>query len=713
MRKIAAPFIMYCVLALFARAQEKAPDLSKYIEAAKKYDVRILRDKWGVPHVFGKTDADTAFGLAYAHAQDDFDTAYRMLMATRGLVSTIEGMKGYPIDYMARLIRVKETVDAKYESDLSPATRAICEAYADGCNYFVALHPGKADPATLPITGKDIVGGFVLTTPFFYGVQKTLADLLTNEPKPDADLKQGMLLEDYITRGCEVGSNTFAVAPAKSADGFTRLNVNSHQPWEGPVAWYEAHLHSEEGWDMIGGLFPGVPLILHGHNRNLGWAHTVNKPDMLDVYVLKMNPDKPDQYMLDGQWYDLESSDCDVKVKVTGSLMTTISRKCYWSKHHGPVLKLANGAYALRYGGMGEIKQVEQWFRMNKARNFDEFMAALKLQGIPFFNIGYADKAGNIYYLYNAAIPIRAEGYDWSGYVPGDTSRTIWTEYLPLEKLPQVLNPPSGFIQNCNNTPYHTTSDPYNPKPEDFSPTCGIETFMTNRGWRALELFGNDPSITREEFYAYKFDVKYSEKSPARTVVERILALSPVEDPVVQEAIEILRKWNYSVDPENRSAAIAVAVLEPIVRAQMFGRPEPDMMRTITKVAHAIKKRYGRLDVPWKLVNRLRRGKVDAGLGGGPDVLRAIYGKGVEEDGRLTGYSGDSYVLLVEWDKEGKVHSESIHQYGSATLDEKSPHYADQVPLFASGKLKPVWLDESDIRANLEKEYRPGEETKK
>jgi penicillin amidase/acyl-homoserine-lactone acylase len=357
---------------------------------------------------------------------------------------------------------------------------------------------------------------------------------------------------------------------------------------------------------------------------------------------------------------------------------------------------------------MGEVRQIEQWYRMNKARNLDQWLGAMRMMAIPMFNFGYADRDGNICYLYNGALPLRAEGYDWSEYLPGDTSETLWTEYLPFDSLPRIENPASGFIQNCNSTPYRTTIGPENPREENYSPTLGIETRMTNRALRALELFGGDNSITEEEFYRYKYDMTYSKESEVAHLVRQILDAPPSDDPVVSEAADVLREWDLRTNPENTSAAIAVLTVQPILMAEFRGEKPPDLMATFIDVAHKLKAAHGRTAVPWSNVNRLHRGNVDLGLGGGPDILHAAYG-GALQDGRVVCHAGDCYVLMVTWSGNG-VSSRSIHQYGSATLDENSPHYADQSPLFVKRQTKPVWFDEAVIRAHLEREYRPGEE---
>ena len=678
---------------------------------ARQYDVRILRDTWGVPHIFGTTDADVAYGLAYAHAEDDFATFQATLIAARGRLASVFGRNAAPNDYMVHLLRVWDVVEAKYETDLSPDMRAVLEAYAAGLNRYAALHPDEVRSGVLPIRGQDIVAGFVHKVPLFFGLDRTLQDLFADERKhPVSTKRTASALQRWAGLDLPRGSNAFSVGPGRSADGKTRLAVNSHQPWEGPVAWYEVTLHSEEGWDMAGGLFPGSPAITHGHNRHLGWAHTVNQPDLIDVYVLEINPDNRNQYRYDGAWRDLEVRTAPIKVKLWGPFSWTFKREVLWSVY-GPAVRRPHGTYAIRFATWGEVRQVEQWFRMNKARTFDEWLDAMRMAALPSFNTAYGDEAGNIYYVYNGRLPLRAEGYDWSQYLPGNTSETLWTEYLPYDDLPQVKNPASGFVINCNSSPFRATTGPGNPSAAAYSPTLGIETRMTNRSLRALELFGNDESITAEEFYRYKYDMAYSTESEVAALVQKLLAAPPSEDPVVREAMDVLRAWDLGVAPENRHAAIAVLTAAPVLTAQFQGKEPPDLFEQFATVAHELRRAHGRIDVPWQDVNRLRRGSVDLGLGGGPDVLHAVYGDTLK-DGRITGRAGDCFVMLVEWGEDG-VQSQSIHQYGSATLDESSPHYADQAPLFVKRQLKPVWMDEADIRAHLEREYRPGEEVER
>jgi penicillin amidase/acyl-homoserine-lactone acylase len=672
---------------------------------ARRHDVRILRDSWGVPHVFGRTDADAAYGLAWAHAEDDFPTIQGALLAARGRLASAFGPSGAPNDYMVALLRVWDVVEGRYERDVSPEARAVCEGYADGINHYAALHPGGAIPGLYPVRGQDVVAGFVHKLPLFFGLDRVLSELFgPTRPEPPSHRAQARHPgESDATRG----SNAIAVAPRRSADGYTRLAVNSHQPWTGPVAWYEVHLRSEQGWDMVGGVFPGAPVVLHGHNRDLGWAHTVNRPRLIDVYVLETNPANPNQYRFDGAWRDLEVRTVPIEVKLFGPLHWTFSRETLWSVH-GPVVRRPHGTYAIRFAGMGEVRQVEQWYRMNRARSLEEWHAAMRMGALPMFNCGYADRNGNIEYLYNARLP-RRTGSD-EGYLAGDTSPALWTEYLSFDELPRVTNPPSGFVINSNSSPFQATLGPGNPDPARYPPSLGIETHLTNRAQRALELFGGDASLTREAFDRYKFDTAYSPRSTTARRFHEIVDGPLPDDPLIREAADVLRRWNLDTDIANPATALALLTLRPGDGDQPPPLERFALLARLEDAARTLKQRHARLDVPWGEVHRLRRGRLDLPVGGGPDTLHAVYARPAA-DGRLVGWAGDSYVLQVEWDPEGRVRSRSIHQYGSATLDERSPHYADQAPLFARRELKPVWLDEAEIRQHLEREYRPGQET--
>ncbi len=744
---------------------------------AARHDVRIIRDAHGVPHVYGHRDADVAFGLAYAHAEDDWPTIETVILMARGRLALRDGASAAPGDYLLRLFRVRETVDAGYETQLAPGTRALVEAYADGLNLWAAEHPAEAHSIALPVTGRDVVAGFVFRTPFFYGLEGRLAGLMSGrfEARPaigllpqdlesgerdSAALDSGMrrprrtgkaddgpahaeasrapewprswgwLLKDSaawspaevaalgrtafrLLPGMRLGSNAVAVAPSRSADGHTRLLVNSHQPFTGPVAWYEARLHSDEGWNVAGGLFPGAPLILVGTNPHLGWAHTVNMPDLIDTYLLEVDDlEQPHRYRFAGGWREFERRDAAIRVRLFGPFSWEVHRPMLWSVH-GPVLKTPKGYVALAWAGRNEIRSVEQWYRMNRARDLGEWMAAMRMNAIPSLNTVYADDRGHIAFVYNARIPRRRPGHDYGReLLPGDDPDLLWKDYLPFDAVPKLVDPAAGFIISANADPRRVTGKGDNLRDADIPPALGVEDYLTNRAMRALTLYGGDREITDDEFVAYKFDKTYDPASNFWRFATAVEALDVAGDPLLEQAQALVRRWSGRAVVEDPAAALVILGTRKAVpgfRFEGWAMPPREALR---RTAEELMRTHGRLDVPWGEVNRLRRGDVDLPLGGGPDVLRAIYGGNHPgPDGQLTAIAGDSYIMVVDWDERGVMQPlRTVHQFGAATSRPHSPHYADQTALFAAERFKVLPFDLASLRKQAEREYRPGRE---
>ena len=679
-------------------------DSAPLLAAAKQYEARIARDPYGVPHVRGARDADVAYGLAWAHCEDDFRTIQEVALATRGKLASANGLDAAPIDYLAQLLGAYADTVRRYERDVPADVKALAEGYAAGVNHFAATHSSEALRGLFPLTGADVIAGFAFKTPFFYGLDRTFLSLFGDEPpKPPTRSAHSLLTGPHA-----IGSNAIAVAPQRSADGATRLLVNSHQPFTGPVAWYEVRLQSDAGWEMTGGVFPGSPVVLHGTGPTLGWANTVNLPDLADVYRLELDPENEHRYRLDGEWRELEVGEAEIEVKLLGRLRWTERRETLRSEH-GPVVRVKHGTYAVRYAGMGELRQLEQLYRQNRARTFEEWQTAMRMFASPSINYVYADREGNIAYVYNARLPKRAPGFDWREILPGDRSDLIWRDEIAWDALPRVINPRAGFVLNMNHTPFRATADGENPRPEKFAPEAGIETYMTNRGLRGLELLGADASITADEFRAYKYDKRYSRESEAQKIVSELLAAIPEGDADLGEAREILARWQLTTEGDDTSAALAIATALPISMARRRGEAPPEPLAALREAVGALRMHHGRLDPPWREVNRIRRGAHDIGMSGGPDVLRAVETDRLGADGRFTAQTGDTLILFSTWDASGAQTIETIHQFGSATLDEASPHYADQLLLFAQEKTKRVPLTEAELLATGAKTYRPGE----
>ena len=608
-----------------------------------------------------------------------------------------EGFDGAITDYLIKTLEIRERVNSRYEIDLSLEVKKVIEAYADGLNYWAALNPKSDYIKDFPITKEDIVVGFSLQNLFFSGVISSIEKLQSGKGLAEKEIAERSNLLEW--QDLVLGSNAFSANPNKTGDGSTRLMINSHQPLEGPVAWYEAHVKSEEGWNMMGGVFPGSPFIFVGFNENLGWGFTVNKPDLSDSFLLKVNPEDDNEYWLDGKWVPFKKKNLKLPIKLWGPFWWTFNREAKYSIH-GPVLETDHGVYAIRFSGMEDIKQVEQWYRLNKSKNKKDWLDAMKLRSIVSFNAVYADKESNIIFLHNSSSPKRKEGIDWTHPVDGTKSSLVWNEIVPLKGIPLLINPKSGWLISTNQDPFKVTSEESNLSPSDYSSTLGLQTRMTNRANRGLELFSETEYVSEKKFKNIKFDNSYSKNSRAYKYLEQIFEINFEEKDLI-DAQRILKDWDLKTDFNNRSAALGVCTISPEWLAEQGQRSPPSVETVFRECVDQMNKIYGRLDPLWSERNFLVRGDKKISVQGGPDTLRAIYGR-QQKEGYLKAQGGDGLYIYVEWDKNGNLKSESVHQYGSATQDIVSPHFDDQMDLYAAEKLKDTFYSNFDEDENME-----------
>lgn len=655
--------------------------------------IEIVRDSFGVPHIFAPTDAEVAYGLAWAHAEDDFYTIQQSYMAGKALLGAYKGKEGATIDYIVHLMRIKELVAAKYGSDISPAYKRLLEGYAAGFNAYAKAHPKEVLLKKLfPITPKDMLQYSVLQLCVLSGADGALKSIFGNTVPVLDDMKPG-------------GSNAFAFNSRKTTDGQTYLAINSHQPLEGPVSWYEAHLQSEEGWNIIGANFPGAPTILSGVNEYLGWAHTVNEPDKLDVYQLSINPNNKLQYLFDGQWETLEEKTANLKVKVSG-IRIGVKRKVYWSKY-GPTVITERGTFSIRMPAQMDIRGLEEWYWLNKAKNFTEFKKALNMMAIPGYNIVYADRYDTIYYLSNGRIPVRDKMYNWRGTLPGNTSKTLWTEIHPLENLPQVLQPSSGFVYNTNHSPFHATEGPDNFKLSDL--TMGYETLENNRSMRFAELIKQYDKVSYEDFKRIKYDGRYPEKFSFAIDIDSLFMLNASQYPALADLIHQLKQWDRNSDIQNTGATIFAHINYQIYALARQGK-QPAILTTpicislLENTRKDLMQYFGKTNVPLGDYQKHVRGDKSIPLPGLPDVLTAMYSV-TWKNGMVKGNQGESYIELVRFTKDGPI-IESINTYG-ASAKKGSPHYTDQMEMFAAQKTKKMSLKKEDAYKNAIRVYHP------
>ena len=686
-----------------------------YLQLNKNYDVVIERDHLGVPHIIGERDVDAAFGFAYAQAEDNWQIIHDSIPFYRGTNAAINGKDAATIDFLIHWLGIWEDLDAGYETELKPETRAYIEAFADGINYYAALHPEETNQRLFPINGKDIVAGYMLRHLLFYGFDAPVIELFEEQRKHPIS-RGGEAVAESDSRshgvtigGLPIGSNAMTVSPYNSTDGSTMLAINSHQPTTGPVAWYEAHVQSNEGLNIMGGLFPSSVTVGVGFTENLGWGATVNKPDLVDIYVLDIDSSDPNRYRLDGEWKTLESRDITIDVKLMGFLPWSVTEQALRSVH-GPVLRTDHGTYAVRYAGMGEMRQVEQWLAMNKAQNFEDWRNAMRMHAFASFNLVYADREGNTMFVHNSLTPNRVSGYNWAHYLPGDDSSLIWDNYMPFDRLPQVINPESGFIHSANQSPFYITAEGSNPVKENYRIEDGFPTRMTNRADRGLELFAELGTISEQEFFDIKHDKSFSTKSRSMAFLNQALELDLSDgEQKYRDAQQIIASWDRNTNLKNRGAALSTCVIGSEWLAEQKGKPEPDIREELIRCTDRLLNKVGRLDPAWGDVSRHIRGDLNLPVAGGPDTLRAIYGMGMEEDGYLTNVAGDGLYYMLSWDAEGQQKVRGIHQFGAATLDETSPHYADQAQDYVDEVLHDPLFDAEKRATKIQRSYRPGE----
>ena len=706
------------LIALSGCANKFAMD--DYLTLGDKYQVVIERDHLGVPHVIGERDVDAAFGFAYAQAEDNWQIIHDTIPFYRGTNAAINGKDAATVDFLVQWLGIWETIDRDYETQLKPETRAWIGAFVDGINYYAALHPEQTNPSIFPITEKDVVAGYMLRHLLFYGFDASITELFEPQRQrpvsrgpADADKQARPMAEGVTIGNLPVGSNAIAVSAPFTIDGATRLAINSHQPTTGPVAWYEAHIQSKEGLNVMGGLFPSSATIGVGFTENLAWGATVNKPDLVDIYVLDMDPNDPMRYKLDGEWKTLEAKDIEIEVKLFGFLPWTVTEVGLKSEH-GPVIQNDHGTYAVRYAGMGEVRQLEQWLAMSKAQNFEQWRDAMRIQAFASFNFVYADREGNTMFVHNSLTPKRLPSYDWTQYLPGDDGRLIWQDYMDFDDLPQVINPASGYIHSANQTPFQVSAEADNPNKDDYAIEDGFPTRMTNRADRGLELLAELESISEQQFFDIKHDKKYSVNSRAYAYLQQAASadLGVIQGDNLQsyqDAQTLIANWDLSTDIENRGAALSACVLGGEWLSEQRGSDAPKALDELVRCTNLLMSTSGRIDPLWGDVNRHVRGDLNIPVAGGPDTLRAIYGMGMEKDGYLTNVAGDGLYYQVSWDAQGDLKVRGVHQYGAATLDENSPHYADQAEDYANEILHDPLFDDARRQAKIERRYRPGE----
>jgi acyl-homoserine-lactone acylase len=656
-------------------------------------NIDIVRDSFGVPHIFAPTDAAASYGLAWAEAEDDFASMQEILLPAKNLTGSVKGKSGAAADYAFALFRCNEITEEKWHT-LSPAFLKLADGYVQGINAYAARHQKEVLHKNLfPITVKEYVAASVLALTIFNGADRALQRIYNNAEPSLPELNQK-------------GSNAFAVHPNKTTSGEAFLLINAHQPNTGPLSFYEAHLYSDEGLNITGGLLAGGPCILHGANPYLGWAHTVNYCDRLDEFQLEMNPDNAMQYKFDGEWVNLEVK--TIKLKIKG-VPIKIKRKLYWSKY-GATMKNKSGFFSIRLGANMKIGALDQWYQMNKAKNFTEFYAALGKQELSMFNIMYADRYDTVFYINNALMPVRngKEKYNWRQTVPGNTSTSLWTEFRPITALPQYINPASGFLFNTNHSSFLATAAKDNLKYLNFPLVDGWENYHLNRSVRFLELMPQQELLAYEKFKQLKFDKQLPTKMQYQYQIDSMFTLDTTAYPEYASLITTFKQWNKVGDADSKGAAIFLLAFEYLKnKLKGFGRQitVAEAAETYAHIKNYMHTHFGNTAITLGDVQKLVRGNEDWPLWGFPDVLSPQWTANYKK-GQLKSIGGDGLIMFVRFAKDKLPLIESVNMYG-ASARPGNKHFNDQVPLYLQQQTKKMSLDKAEVYKNAERIYHP------
>ena len=665
--------------------------------------IEIVRDKWGVPHIYGRTDKDVAYGLAWAHAEDDFSTIQKTFLPAKGMLGQLDGIKGAVLDYAVELLKSREVAERELKN-LPPDGLNVIYGYVEGLNAYAKKYPEKVlVKNSFPLSIYDYLTGLNLMLHLFSDTGDVIGQLLSNSINP-IDEMSGV---DNI--GSSIGSNGFALNSIKTLDKKAYLNVNTHQPLEGPFSWYEAHVNSEEGWNMLGGLFPGLPLPVIGTNEYLGWTHTYNFPDMNDIFQLIINPKNKNQYRLDGEWKNFEVKDIKLKVKIFLGIKVKIKRKVIWSDF-GPVIKNKKGYFAFFSQSLNNISAIEQWLKMNKAKSFTEFEEALKLLGIPRFNIVYADRDDNIFYMSNARLSVRDSSINWRELVIGDVSSLILKNYHPYEDLPKILNPPSGYLFNTNNSPFNATSKEYNLLEGDYNSTFSFREKENNRSLRFMEMIEDYDKISYDNFKVIKYDQKYPDSIAFIGNISEIFSIN-FENEDITDIHNLISKWDRRGNYDNLGAAQWSLFYDHILRILDKNEievtdtiPEKYFIEGLRETKKYLVKNFGRVDILLGDLQKHVRGDIELPVSGLIDMIAPTYVVS-HKDGTYRSISGESYIMLVKYSKSD-IEIETVLPYGNSN-DSSSPHYTDQMSLYVDKKTKSMTLDKNKIYRDAVRIYNP------
>lgn len=714
-------------------AQEPAftkDEISRWEKQAQ--NITIYRDNFGVPHIYGKTDADAVFGLLYAQCEDDFKRVELNYIEKLGRQAEVSGEKDLYDDLLNRL--VIDTAAAMKDYDKADDwLKKILKAYADGINFYLYKNP-QTKPALLtrfqpwyPLLWTDGSIGAISTG----GI--SMNELIAFFSGKDDAIAYNEVTDLFAKEDNMNGSNGFAFSPSITESGNAILYINPH------VTFYfrpEVHMVSEQGLNAYGAVTWGQPFVYQGFNEHCGWMHTSSQADISDAYIEKLSK-KNNQwfYEYEGKLKPVIKKQITIKYKTNNGLASKTFTTLF--THHGPIMAKRDGQYlSLRHNNQDTKGFIQSWVR-TKANSFAAFKKAMDMGANPSNNTVYADGEGNIAYWHGNFLPKRNPAYDWSQPVDGSTKATEWQGYHTVNESVHIYNPANGWLQNCNATPF-TVAGIYSPKKSDYA-TYLAPDGENYRGINAVRILDREKKYTIEKVIAAGYNktlAAFEDLIPALiSAFEKNVDYKDTLYAWLAGPMALFKNWNYEVAENSIATTLAIEwgqrlqaqinrnigtdIVEKTKAFAALAKPNT-LLETLLVTIKDLQYRFGKWQLPWGELNRFQR--ITGAIENKFDDTKPSYPVGFASSawGMLPSYNsrtfpstqkrygvhGNSFIAAVEFGK--KIKAKSLLA-GGESGDENSPHFFDQGLMYSKGQFKDVLFYKEDVLKHAEKTYHPGE----
>ncbi len=715
-------------------------------------NVEIIRDKWGIPHVFGKTDADAVFGLLYAQCEDDFKRIEMNYIEKLGRLSELKGESAIYDDLQIRLMIDSSEAVADYNK-AAPWLKKLLMAQSDGINYFLNKHP-EIQPLIIKkfkpwyhllwtdgsIGAISTAGLTVTELKKFYSEEKKVG-YFKNRNSIDQSYKLvqsiGLQLQAPPSEYEQTGSNGFAFAPKITESGNAILYINPHTSF-----YYrpEVHMVSEEGLNTYGAVTWGQLFVYQGFNEYCGWIHTSSNADVADVYAEKIVNKKGQLfYEYDKILKPVIQKKIPIRYLENGVLKTKFFNTIY--TNHGPIMGERDGKWVSLKSYNRALKSLVQSWQRTKAKGFNDYKKVMDIKANTSNNTVYADNQGNIAYWHGNFMPIRDKKYNWGKEVDGSISSTNWQGLHTVDETVHIYNPENGWLQNCNSTPF-TAAGKYSPKKENY-PSYMAPDGENFRGVNAVRVLDAEKSFTLDKVIKAGYDNTLSAfEILVPELLKRFDENIKSNDSLyiaLNEPISVLRKWDYKSTESSVASTLAIEwayKLNSVIQKLYIDEGEEDQVAVTKSFASKasvddfilpfyntvkeLKSNFGSWQIPWGEMNRFQRISGDINLKPDDSKLSlpmgyasALWGSLASFNSRHIfgqkkryGFDGNSFICAVEFGK--KIKAKSLLAGGNSG-DITSKHFLDQAEMYTKGQFKDVLFYKEDILKNMERQYRPGE----